>query len=147
MSAWISRIVSKLVRFGRLRVEFHDGSVEDFGDGTGPQVAVRFADKAALWDLLRDPELRLGELYMEGRLLVTQGDLYDLLAIGSANLWRGEGLTWVKVLERVRDSLKIWKRRNSRWRKTARARSRRNLSRPALQVSARAASSRVSPCR
>src|SRR5205085_3817571 len=116
MSAWISRIVSKLVRFGRLRVEFYDGTVEDFGDGTGPQVAVRFADKAALWELLRDPEFQLGELYMDGRLLVTQGDLYDLLAIGSANLWRSEGPTWIKLLERLRDSLQVLQKRNNRWR-------------------------------
>jgi cyclopropane-fatty-acyl-phospholipid synthase len=116
MSAWISRVVSKLVRHGRLRVEFFDGTVGDYGDGTGPQVGLRFADKSALWDLLRDPELYLGELYMDGRVRVTEGDLYDLLAIGSANLWKEGGPAWIKVLERVRDSVKIWNSRNDRGR-------------------------------
>ena len=116
MSALISQIISKLVRFGRLRVEFFDGSVGEFGDGSGPQIAIRFADKRALWELVRDPELKLGELYMDGRLLVTQGDLYEFLAIGSANLWKTEGLAWLKLLEKVRGRIKGWKQRNDRHR-------------------------------
>ncbi len=47
MSALISQIISKLVRFGRLRVEFFDGTSREFGDGAGPEIAVRFADKQA----------------------------------------------------------------------------------------------------
>ncbi|MDE3176621.1 MAG: class I SAM-dependent methyltransferase [Pseudomonadota bacterium] len=114
MSALISRIISKLVRFGRLHVEFHDGTSGDYGDGTGPAIAIRFADKRAMWELVRDPELKLGELYMDGRLLLTQGDLYDFLAIGSANLWRSEGLAWIKLMEKARDAIKAWKQRNDR---------------------------------
>ena len=114
MSALISRVISKLVRFGRLRVEFFDGSTREFGDGAGPEIAIRFADKRALWELVRDPELKLGELYMDGRLLLTQGDLYDFLAIGSANLWKSDGLAWIKLLEKARDAVKTWKQRNDR---------------------------------
>ena len=114
MSALISQIISKLVRFGRLRVEFFDGTSREFGDGVGPEIAVRFADKQALWELVRDPELKLGELYMDGRFVVTKGDLYDFLAIGSANLWKTEGLAWLKLLEKVRDAIKSWKQRNDR---------------------------------
>ena len=114
MSALISRVISKLVRFGRLRVEFFDGSTREFGDGSGPEIAIRFADKRALWELVRDPELKLGELYMDGRFVVTKGDLYDFLAIGSANLWKTEGLAWLKLLEKVRDAIKSWKQRNDR---------------------------------
>ena len=114
MSALISQIISKLVRFGRLRVEFFDGTSREFGDGAGPEIAVRFADKQALWELVRDPELKLGELYMDGRFVVTKGDLYDFLAIGAANLWKTEGLAWLKLLEKVRDAIKSWKQRNDR---------------------------------
>ena len=101
MSAWISNIISKLVRFGRLEIEFADGRTAKFGDGTGPDVAVRFADKAALWDLVRDPELTFGELYMDGRMLVTRGNIYDLIAMGAANLWRKDGLFWIRLLEKL----------------------------------------------
>ena len=87
----MSQFLSRLVRFGRLRVEFADGTVRDFGDGTGPPVAISSPIAARSGSLLRRSELKLGELYMDGRLHVTQGDLYDLLAIGAANLWKGEG--------------------------------------------------------
>ncbi len=116
MSALISRIISRLVRFGQLRVEFFDGAVRHFGDGSGPPIAIRFADRSSVWELLRDPELKLGELYMDGRLLVTQGDLYDLLAIGSANLWKSEGLAWIKVMEKARDRIRGLKSRNDKLR-------------------------------
>jgi cyclopropane-fatty-acyl-phospholipid synthase len=114
MSALMSRIISRLVRYGRLRVEFYNGAVRDFGDGSGPPVAIKFADRRALWELLRDPELKFGEIYMDGRLLVTQGDLYDLLAIGSANLWKSDGLAWIKAMEWVRDHFTRWRARNDR---------------------------------
>ena len=114
MSALVSRIVSKLVRFGNLTVEFPDGRVGRFGDGTGAEVGVRIADSRSLWRLLRDPELQLGELYMDGRLEITRGDLYDMLALGSANLWNNNGLAWVKALEKLRARLIFWKTRNDR---------------------------------
>jgi cyclopropane-fatty-acyl-phospholipid synthase len=114
MSALISRIIRELVRVGRLKVELADGSVGHYGDGTGPQVSVRFNDKAAIWRLLRDPELELGELYMDGRLEVTQGDLYDLLAVGASNLWKSNSLAWVKALEKLRSRLLFWEGRNDR---------------------------------
>jgi len=114
MSALVSRVVSKLVRVGRLSVEFADGRLDRFGDGTGPEIGVRFADRQAPWDLLRDPELMFGELYMNGRLDVTQGDLYDLLALGSANLWRSDGFAWAKLLEKLRDALTFFNPRNDR---------------------------------
>jgi len=116
MSALISRIISKLVRFGHLKVEFADGGVGHYGDGTGPEVAVRFRDRDAIWRLIRDPELELGELYMDGRLEVTQGDIYDLVAVGSANLWKSNGLAWVKALEKLRSRLMFWSQRNDRGR-------------------------------
>src|SRR5436305_12878587 len=114
MSALISKVISKLVRFGRLRVNFFDGTSREFGDGTGPEIAIRFTDKRGLWELVRDPELKLGELYMDGRILLTRGDLYDFLAVGSANLWKSEGLAWIKLLEKARDAIKAWHQRNDR---------------------------------
>ena len=51
------------------------------GDGSGNPVTVEFADHAAERRLLLDPALALGELYMEGRLVVTRGSIYDLLTL------------------------------------------------------------------
>ncbi len=122
MSAWISSIISKLVRFGRLEIEFATGKVETFGDGTGPDVAIRVADNAVLWDLVRDPELRFGELYMDGRLIVTRGDIYDLIALGASNLWQKDGLFWIRMLERFRDATQFL------WQRNDKVRARKNIS-------------------
>jgi cyclopropane-fatty-acyl-phospholipid synthase len=116
MSAWISRILNKLVRVGRLEIEFADGRVKSFGDGTGPDLAVRFADKGVAWEIMRDPELRFGELYMEGRIQQTRGDLYDLLALGSANLWRNDGPSWLKMMAKFRDWTQFLHQRNDKTR-------------------------------
>ncbi len=116
MNALVSRTISKLVRVGRLKVEFPNGMVGNFGDGSGPEIAVRIFDRGALWELLRDPELMFGELYMNGRLEVTQGDLYDLLALGSANLWKSDGLAWIKLFEKLRNWFKFLGQRNDRFR-------------------------------
>ena len=75
----------RIVRQGALRVRFADGKIEDFGDGTAPKIVVALKDSAAEWALLANPEMALGELYMDARLVVEQGDIYDLLALGAAN--------------------------------------------------------------
>ncbi len=116
MSALISQIVSKLVRVGCLRVEFADGRVERYGDGSGPEIGVRFADRRAVWDLMRDPELTFGELYMNGRLELTKGDLYDLMALGAANLPKTENVAWLKLLGKWRERFNFWRQRNDRLR-------------------------------
>ena len=103
-----------MVRYGRLEVVFPDGSTQRFGDGVGPDVAVEIKDKKAVWRLLHDPELAFGELYMEGRIEVVRGDLYDVIAVGSANLWKSDGLFWIKTLEKLRDAMLWVSRRNDR---------------------------------
>lgn len=67
------------VKRGALTVVTASGAVLAFGDGSGPQVRVRFADRAAQWMLLLDSDLRLGELFTDGRFVVEQGAIYDFL--------------------------------------------------------------------
>jgi cyclopropane-fatty-acyl-phospholipid synthase len=64
-----------------LRIITARGNGMDFGDGTGPPVVLRFTDPNAEVELLLDPELRLGEAYMDGRLVLDRGSIADLLAI------------------------------------------------------------------
>ena len=59
-------------------METADGVTETFGDGSGPLLGVKLVDRAAEWRLMVNPALSLGELYMDGRLIVTRGDLYEI---------------------------------------------------------------------
>ncbi|HYA71520.1 MAG TPA: cyclopropane-fatty-acyl-phospholipid synthase family protein [Roseiarcus sp.] len=103
-----------MIRQGHLEVETCDGVVRVFGDRTGPRLAIRIADRAAERELTLDPELALGELYMDGRLELTHGDLYDLLALGASNLCSYVGLSWIALLNDARIALRRFHQRNDR---------------------------------
>ena len=61
-----------------------------------------------------DPSLALGELYMDGRLVVTKGDLYGLLAMGSRNILEFGNPRWLKLLEDARIATRRFRQRNDR---------------------------------
>jgi cyclopropane-fatty-acyl-phospholipid synthase len=115
MSAPFAAVLGKLVRRGRLKVETADGVKHHLGDGVGPSLGVKFLDRAAEAELLLDPARTLGELYMDGRLVVTQGDLYRVLELGAKNLAEKKGLPWVKALDQVRIAFRDLHQRNDRY--------------------------------
>ena len=78
--------LSDLIRSGHLVVVTASGATLTFGDGSGAPSKVRFADALAQWGFMTDPELRLGELYTDARLLVEEGSIYDFLALVLGNV-------------------------------------------------------------
>ncbi|MDK1488999.1 cyclopropane-fatty-acyl-phospholipid synthase family protein [Sinorhizobium sp. 7-81] len=85
MSAALSNLLRRLVQKGKLTVVFSSGEKEVFGDGTGQPAAIRIADAAAEKAIVRDPGLKFGEMYMDGRVLVEEGDIFDVLSIIKSN--------------------------------------------------------------
>jgi cyclopropane-fatty-acyl-phospholipid synthase len=63
-----------------------------------------------------NPALALGELYMDGRLVVTKGGLYDLLALGARNLAALDGQPWARALAKARIAIRGLHQRNNRLR-------------------------------
>ena len=116
MGTLFRTFLSSLIRRGRLEVETADGLTHVFGDGTGPRLGVRLTDRAAERALIFDPALAMGELYMDGRLIVTKGDLYDLLALGEENILAFGGPGWLKLLEDARIATRRFRQRNDRLR-------------------------------
>jgi cyclopropane-fatty-acyl-phospholipid synthase len=114
MSSVFKAYLRRLIRKGRLEVETADGVTETFGDGEGPLLGVKLIDRAAEWRLMVNPALSLGELYMDGRLLVTRGDLYSLLELGARNLQDMQGLPWVQALNQARMAFRGFHQRNDR---------------------------------
>jgi cyclopropane-fatty-acyl-phospholipid synthase len=72
---------TNVVKRGTLEVVTSRGRVLKFGDRGPPQVTIRFADAGAGWALCLDPELKLGELYMDRRLLIERGTFLDFLQL------------------------------------------------------------------
>jgi cyclopropane-fatty-acyl-phospholipid synthase len=71
----------RFIRRGSLMVTTAAGRTRTFGDGSGPAVAVRFTTPAAQRAVIFDPELKLGEAYMDGTLVVERGSIADLIAV------------------------------------------------------------------
>ena len=114
MSSVFRAYLRRLARKGRLEVETADGVIERFGDGEGPLVGVKLIDRGAERRLMANPALSLGELYMDGRLVVTRGDLYSLLELGARNLNDMRGLPWVQALHGARVAFRSLHQRNDR---------------------------------
>lgn len=111
---WVLRTaLASLVRRGHLLVTTARGSTFTFGDGEGEPVAVRFVTAAAQRAVLLDPELKLGEAYMDGTFVVEQGTLADFLAL-VAKPGRSAPLRWLLPLAMWRFLVRRWKQFNHR---------------------------------
>jgi cyclopropane-fatty-acyl-phospholipid synthase len=105
--------LNRIVREGALDVETATGQRFAFGDGTGDRVGIRFADPAVERQLILNPSLAFGELFTDGRLLVTRGSIYDVLALVSRNLGLQDPPGIAKALTRLRTGVRSFKQRNS----------------------------------
>jgi cyclopropane-fatty-acyl-phospholipid synthase len=81
MDRLLRSVLSGLIRHGNLRVTTANGRSFTLGDGSGKCVAVRFMTSAAEFAVLLDPELKVGETYMDGGFVVEEGSIADLLAL------------------------------------------------------------------
>jgi cyclopropane-fatty-acyl-phospholipid synthase len=81
MGSLLKFVLNKFIQRGSLTVTTADGSRFTCGDGSGPPVSIRLTTKEAERRLILDPELVLGEIYMDGTLLMEQGSIADLLAV------------------------------------------------------------------
>ncbi len=77
----LSIFLRRFVRHGSLTVTTAAGNKYTFGDGSGPPAAVRFTTAKAQRSVLFNPELRLGEAYMDGTFVVEQGSIAGVLEI------------------------------------------------------------------
>jgi cyclopropane-fatty-acyl-phospholipid synthase len=73
--------MDQFIRRGAMTFTTATGATFTCGDGTGTPVAVRFLTATAERRILLDPELALGELYMDGTFVVERGSIADVLAI------------------------------------------------------------------
>ncbi|MET0748463.1 MAG: cyclopropane-fatty-acyl-phospholipid synthase family protein [Rhizobium sp.] len=85
MASSLLALVTKIVRKGSLQITLSNGETHLLGDGTGETVAVRSADREAEDAIATDPTLKLGEMYMQGRFILEQGNIYDFLSLVKLN--------------------------------------------------------------
>src|SRR3954467_6104053 len=66
---------------GSLRITSASGTTFTLGDGTGEPAAIRFRSHAAERGILLDPEMKFGEAYMDGSVVVEEGSIADVLGV------------------------------------------------------------------
>ena len=105
----IAGLLRRLVREGTLTVVDAGGRREVItGEKPGPRATVRMTDRQIERQLLTNPKLHFGEGYMDGRIVIEEGTLEDVLDLltrniaaienragGRLRLWLGRALHFV----------------------------------------------------
>jgi cyclopropane-fatty-acyl-phospholipid synthase len=85
--ALIDRFLARAVKRGVLTVHHAGGRIARFGtpDPDYRDVTIRFADAGAASAIVRHPALGAAEMFMDGRLIVEDGDIRDLIELLKRN--------------------------------------------------------------
>ncbi len=78
----------RLIKFGRLTVIDPRGRAHVMEGAGGPAAVIRLHDPSVSRAMFGSPALAVGEAYMDGRLTVEEGALFDLLTIALVNQHR-----------------------------------------------------------
>jgi cyclopropane-fatty-acyl-phospholipid synthase len=108
----IGKLVGTLVKRGRLTLVTPDGKRESYGPGGGADLTIRFNDRKVAFDIARNPRLNFGEAYMDKRLVIEDGTILELLEmIVGANRWEdgGEGRKMISQ-GKIGDLLAVFRR-------------------------------------
>ncbi len=116
MERLLRSLLSRFIRKGNLRLTTAGGTTFTFGDGSGKPVAIRFTSKAAERACLLDPELKLGEAYMDGTLVVEEGSIADVLAVVLGQGQIGSSPHWTRPQWLLRYLQRRWHQFNPRGR-------------------------------
>ena len=103
----LSHMLTSFVKKGRLTVIDHEGKPHVFG-GTqpGPDVTMRITDPKLYRGLFMNPELNMGEAYMDGRVTFPDSDLRSFLTLFSINRLSLGNYPLQKALKTVSRGLK-----------------------------------------
>ena len=115
MQIVLASVFGRLIRMGRLTVNWPDGSVSVYGSGLGLQAAIRLRDHRTIRRLALNPALAVGEAYMEGGLVPIGCGIRDVLDLLMTNLSAGggqAGLTLRRLARRLRSNSPARARRN-----------------------------------
>ena len=103
-----------IVKRGQLQVTTSRGTGFTVGDGTGTRVAVRFTSPRAERAVLLNPELKLGEAYMDGTFVIEQGSIADFFQLILSQDRMNKGPRWARPRARARHQWRRLQQHNPR---------------------------------
>lgn len=103
MNGMLRTVLDHMIKNGDLTVTDSAGTQFHFGDKTGTAVHIRFNNRKAERALAFNPELKLGESFMDGEIDFLEGDIYALLQM----VFENTGPTaakepWMRLLTQMR---------------------------------------------
>lgn len=99
-------VLNSIVRSGSLRLIDGAGRIHEYGDGKSPHCTVRLGARHLDYMLALNPELTIGEAYMDGLLTIEEGTLFDCLEIAARNYSNFEQMVCFSLLSRATRRLK-----------------------------------------
>ena len=113
MFAPLKALLGLTITQGHLIVRDAAGVQHVFGDGSGPRIAIAFKDRRFEWAMVRDPELMTGEGYMQGRLVMEEGSIYDFIELSMRNMAAHPLPAWAQGFANLRKLTRRWQERNN----------------------------------
>ena len=109
----LDRFLTGMMVEDRLSITYPDGTTRDYGPDSGAQAHLALADTATVRALILNPDLGLGEGYMDGRITPQNCTLDDALTIIVRNRFKGSLPPWLLMANRARFHLRGFVQRNA----------------------------------
>ncbi|TXH33020.1 MAG: class I SAM-dependent methyltransferase [Rhodospirillaceae bacterium] len=97
---------------GQVTLIDHRGRRHVVDGGAGPRVTLRIHDAATDRALFFNPWLKVGEAYMDGKLTIEEGSLYDLLDICMASTDQTQSVALQRLTGGIQKLLRWWHQNN-----------------------------------
>ena len=115
----IGRLIDKLLTKGSITLLTPGKGPRTYGPGGGKHLTVLLTDRRAGFDILKSPSLGVGEAYMDGRLIIEDGTILDLLEmVVESNRWedakeaKALGRDFKRLLRKLKRNTPTRSRRN-----------------------------------
>lgn len=129
MNGLLHAVLKRIVKTGNLSVTDSKQKTSRYGDGSGPHLHIRFNTSRAERAIAFDPELQLGQCYMDGELDMLEGDIYLLLQIVFENTGPiAATAPWMRAIAFARRSLRRLQQMNNIMRSSQNVKSHYDLS-------------------
>ncbi|THH37080.1 class I SAM-dependent methyltransferase [Aliishimia ponticola] len=109
----VDRLLGGLVVTGRLTIKYPDGDSRDYGPDTSPHETLTLHDPAILRQIVLNPELAMGEGYMQARITIEDDRLEEVLKLLVHNRMAGQMPLWVRGLDRALYHARLFLQRNA----------------------------------
>lgn len=100
------RMLGSFLRDGTMITHLQGGRILRHGDGKEPVVTIRITDPGLTRRMVLQPDLAVGESYMNGDFTIDGDDLHGFLALMTRNLLRGAPVWWQEPVFHARRLLR-----------------------------------------